>query len=199
MYNKIKFAIQNNGRLTKPSIEYLNSCGLKFSLNKANNRKLIIPCPKNNLDILLIRSGDIPGYIQEGIIDFGITGENVIYEKKSKVKVLKKLGFAFCSLVIAVPKNSQIKKLTDLNGERIATSYPTLLKDFLNKNGINAAIMEISGSVEATPALGLTDAICDITQSGKTLKDNSLLPLVTVMESQAVLITNPYNKTTWKF
>lgn len=199
MSDKIKIAIQNSGRLTNQSIDYLNECGLNISLNKTNLRKLAIACPQKNVEILFLRSGDIPIYVQSGIVDFGITGENVIYEKKSNVKVLKKLGFAFCSLVIAIPNNSQIKNIADLNNERIATSYPNLLKDFLQKNGINAAIMEIAGSVEVTPALKLTDAICDLTQTGKTLIDNNLKPLVTVMKSQAVLITNPNNKALWKY
>jgi len=189
--NKTKIAVQKSGRLAEPSLHFLYSLGLKF---KPNGRSLVTPCENHDIDILHLRDDDIPEYVCRSVVDFGIVGENVLYEKNAHVNILKRLGFCPCSLVIAVPKGSQIQVLEDLEGERIATSYPRLLAKFLEQRGINAAIITIRGSVEVTPTLNLADAICDITQTGRTLKDHDLIPLVTVLESQAVLIESPFPK-----
>ncbi|MBU1018704.1 MAG: ATP phosphoribosyltransferase [Patescibacteria group bacterium] len=187
-----KIAIQKKGRLTEQSLKYLRSIGIKVP---KNGREMI--ARSDDLEILFLRQTDIPEFVEKGIVDFGIVGENAVAEKRYKVRVVEKLGFARCSLKIVVPRESSAKSVKDLNGERIATSFPNLLKDFLKKNKVNASIIEVKGSVEVTPAMGLTDAVCDLVQTGKTLEENNLVPLVTVLESQAVLISNPNSK--WPF
>lgn len=189
--NNIRIAIQSKGRLAEESINFLTSLGLLFN---PNGRNYISKCNDLGIEILFLRDDDIPEYIEGGVADFGIVGENVLFEKEAEVVILKKLGFGRCSLVIAVPENSPIKNLTDLEGERIATSYPNLLRAFLKKEKINTAIIPIKGSAEIAPSLNLADAICDLTQTGQTLKENQLKPLETILESQAVLIQTPYPK-----
>jgi len=187
--NKIRIAIQNNGRLRESSLEFLRSLGLKFEFAE---RSLITPCLNADIDILSVRNGDIPKYLKNNSADYGIVGENVLIENRSKLKIMKRLGFGLCSLVIAVPKKSKVKSPFDLRDERIATSYKNTLKTYLKKNRINASIVNIQGSVEICPALNLSDAICDITQSGSTLKENGLKVLEKILDSEAVLVKNPY-------
>jgi ATP phosphoribosyltransferase len=187
--DRTRIAVQKKGRLTEASLDFLCSLGLKF---EPNGRNLVTPCENYDIDILHLRDDDIPEYVCRSVVDFGIVGENVLYEKDVHVNVVKRLGFCPCSLVIAVPKESQIRALEDLEGERIATSYPRLLAKFLEEGGINAAIITIKGSVEVTPSLNLADGVCDITQTGRTLKEHDLIPLMTVFESQAVLIESPF-------
>lgn len=188
--DNIRIAIQKEGRMKIPSVEYLKSLGLQFP--KKNGRTLVVPCKNAGVEIIYVRHGDIPQYIQNGAADFAIVGRNVLYENNCKLGELKKLNFGKCSLVIAVPINSSIQKAEELEGERIATSYPNSLRKFLQKQKINAAIIEIKGAVEIAPALGLTDAICDLTQTGKTLKENSLKPIETLFNSTAVFIESPF-------
>lgn len=188
--SNIRIAIQKEGRFRNPSLEYLESSGLEFS--KENGRTLVVSCKNVDVEILYVRHSDIPQYVQNGAADFAIVGGNVLYEKNFKIKEIKKLDFGKCSLVIAVPLVSQIQKIQDLEGERIATSYPNSLRKFLQKQKINAAIIEIKGSVEVAPAIGLADAICDLTQTGNTLKENSLKPIETLFNSTAILIESPF-------
>ncbi len=185
--NKIRIAVQSNGRLMEPSLEYLRSCGLKFSLG---DRNLIVSCENMDMELLFVRNSDIPEYVKYGVADFGIVGENVLLEKEDNYTVIRRLDFGKCSLVIAVPESSEITSLKELEHERIATSYPKILKDFLRKKGLSASVIEIKGSVEICPQLNLADAILDITQSGKTLKENGLKVLERVTDSQAVIIKN---------
>jgi ATP phosphoribosyltransferase len=159
---------------------------------KPNGRSLITPCENHTIDILHLRDDDIPEYVFRSVVDYGIVGENVLYERNTDVTVLKRLGFCSCSLVIAVPEKSAIKALEDLEGERIATSHPRLLSRFLREQGINAAIITIKGAVEVTPQVNLADAVCDITETGRTMREHCLVPLVTVFESQAVLVETPF-------
>lgn len=189
MFTNIRIAIQGKGRLSEPSIDFLSSLGLNFN---PNGRNCLVTCANSNLDILFLRDDDIPEYVERGVSDFGIVGENVLLEKRARVNVLRKLGFGQCSLVIAAPKNSRIKRLGDLEEKRIATSYPDLLKQFLQNQRIEAEIIKIKGSAEIAPRLDLADAICDLTQTGITLEENGLMPIATVLESQAVLIQTPY-------
>lgn len=188
--NNIRIAIQKEGRLKESSIEFLKSIGLQFS--KEMERIFIIPCKNAAVEILFVRHSDIPQYVQSGTADFGIVGENILLEKNFKGKKIKKLNFGNCNLVIATPINSPIKKVEQLEGERIATSYLNTLRQFLQKKKINAAIIEIRGAVEITPSLGLADAICDLTQTGKTLKENNLKPIETLFSSSAMLIESPF-------
>ncbi len=181
----LKIAIQKSGRLNEKSVELLKNCGLSFENYKSS---LISPVSNFPLEILFLRDDDIPEYVQDGIADLGIVGENVIHETEVDVDYLQLLGFGKCALKIAVPNNSTINTLADLNGKAIATSYPSILKKFLAENKIECEIRTISGSVEIAPGLGMSDAIFDIVSTGGTLKSNGLKTFTDVLSSEAVLI-----------
>ena len=181
----LKIAIQKSGRLNEKSVELLKNCGLSFENYKSS---LISNVSNFPLEILFLRDDDIPEYVQDGIADLGIVGENVISETGVNVSFLQMLGFGKCTLKLAVQTHSSIQNISDLNGKSIATSYPVILKNFLDKNSIQADIRTISGSVEIAPGLGLSDAIFDIVSTGGTLKSNGLKPFAEVMKSEAVLI-----------
>lgn len=181
----LKIAIQKSGRLNEKSVELLKNCGLSFENYKSS---LISPVSNFPLEILFLRDDDIPEYVQDGIADLGIVGENVINETEVNVAYLQRLGFGKCSLKIAIPNNSDVQALADLHGKSIATSYPVILKRFLTENNIEAEIRTISGSVEISPGLGLSDAICDLVSTGGTLKSNGLKQFADVLHSEAVLI-----------
>ncbi len=181
----LKIAIQKSGRLNEKSVELLKNCGLSFENYKSS---LISTVSNFPLEILFLRDDDIPEYVQDGIADLGIVGENVISETGVDVSFLQLLGFGKCTLKLAVQTHSTIENVADLNGKSIATSYPVILKNFLDKNNIIADIRTISGSVEIAPGLGLSDAIFDIVSTGGTLKSNGLKPFAEVMKSEAVLI-----------
>lgn len=183
--NPLKIAIQKSGRLNEKSVELLKKCGLNFENYKSS---LMTKASNFPLEILFLRDDDIPEYVQDGIADIGIVGENVIDETEVNVSYLQRLGFGKCTLKIAVPADSPADKLQDLEGKSIATSYPVILQKFLDKNKINATIRTISGSVEIAPGLGLSDAICDIVSTGSTLKSNGLVPFAEVAKSEAILI-----------
>lgn len=188
--NNIRIAIQKDGRLKQDSLTFLMSLGLEF--NREAGRMLIVPCQNHGVEILHVRHGDIPQYIQSGAADFGIVGENVLFEDDFNVKLVKKLNFGKCRLVIAAPISSVIQKTQELEGERIATSYPNSLRKFLQEYKLNAAIIKVNGAVEAAPALGLADAICDLTETGNSLKENGLKPIATLFRSEAVLIESSF-------
>ncbi len=184
----IKIAIQNKGRLQDPSLEFLRSVGLNF---KKSSRDLLSKCSNADVELLYVRNGDVPVYVQQNVADFGIVGENVLIERQSNLKIIKRLGFGRCSLVIAVPLKNGVKAIEDLEGERIATSYPNTLRKFLLTRGINASVIDIRGSVEIAPVLNLADAVCDITQTGSTLKENGLEVIEKIFDSEAVLVKCP--------
>jgi len=184
----LKIAIQKSGRLNEKSVELLKNCGLSFDNYKSS---LISPVSNFPLEILFLRDDDIPEYVQDGIADLGVVGENVIEETEVKVSYLQRLGFGRCSLKIAVPNTLDIQNITELDGRSIATTYPVILGKYLKDKGINADIRTISGSVEISPGLGLSDAICDLVSTGGTLKSNGLKPFCNVMSSEAVLIGRP--------
>jgi ATP phosphoribosyltransferase len=181
----LKIAIQKSGRLNEKSVELLKNCGLNFENYKSS---LISPVSNFPLEILFLRDDDIPEYVQDGIADLGIVGENVIEETEVKVSYLQRLGFGKCSLKIAVPNNNSIESVAQLHGKSIATTYPVILGKYLKAQGITSDIRTISGSVEISPGLGLSDAICDLVSTGGTLKSNGLKPFADVMSSEAVLI-----------
>jgi ATP phosphoribosyltransferase len=183
----LKIAIQKSGRLNEKSVEILKNCGLSFENYKSS---LIATVANFPLEILFLRDDDIPEYVQDGIADLGIVGENVIIEASADVSYLQPLGFGKCTLKIAVQSTSNITELAQLNGKAIATSYPVILQKYLSENNIDAQIRNISGSVEIGPGLGLSDAIFDIVSTGGTLKNNGLKPFINVMESEAVLIAS---------
>ena len=184
----LKIAIQKSGRLNEKSVEILKNCGLSFENYKSSLISTVTNFP---LEILFLRDDDIPEYVQDGIADLGIVGENVIVETGANVSYLQKLGFGKCSLKIAVKNDSDIDSVAKLDGKVIATSYPVILSKFLKANQVDAQIRNISGSVEIGPGLGLSDAIFDIVSTGGTLKNNGLKPFTSVMDSQAVLISTP--------
>lgn len=181
----LKIAIQKSGRLNEKSVALLKNCGLNFENYKSS---LITSVSNFPLEILFLRDDDIPEYVQDGIADLGIVGENVIQEKEVDVEYLQALGFGKCTLKIATQKGKPFESLQELNGKSIATSYPVILDKFLRNHQITADIRTISGSVEISPGLGLSDAICDIVSTGGTLKSNGLEPFADVLSSQAILI-----------
>ena len=184
---RLKIAVQKNGKLYEASMKYLASRGLSFPAKKES---LILPCDNADADILFLRDDDIPEYVASGVADFGIVGQNVLAEKALDLEIVERLNFGTCSLVIAVQKDSKVKTLKELDGKRIATSYPKLLADYLRYNDVRASVAVLSGSVEITPELNLADAICDIVQTGSTLKAHKLVPIAKVMESEAVLVSS---------
>jgi ATP phosphoribosyltransferase len=184
---KIKIAVQKSGRLSDDSMLLFKECGIKFSNGKGTLKASADNFP---IEFLFLRDDDIPGYVEDGVADLGIVGENVLLEKEKDVNLIKKLGFSKCRLSIGVGRNEAYEGLTSLNGKSIATSYPKLLAAFLKENNINADIHEISGSVEIAPSIGLADAVCDIVSSGSTLLSNGLREADVVMRSEAVLIAN---------
>jgi ATP phosphoribosyltransferase len=186
---RIKIAVQKKGRLSEQSISLLKKCGISFS---QTNNKLIIRSTSMPVDILLVRDDDIPNLINQGIADMGIVGNNVLEEQESSGKcdsLIKEvmLGFSKCRLSLAAPKT---KSFSDLNGLTIATSYPGILSKYLNENNIKANIVEIHGSVELTPFIGIADLICDLVSTGATLESNNLEEINTIIQSEAVLVTN---------
>lgn len=181
----LKLAIQKSGRLHEDSMKLLKECGIAVS-NGAN--KLKTEATNFPLQVFFLRDDDIPQYVEDGVADIGIVGENVVYEKNKLVKTVEQLGFGGCRLSIAVVRGEQYNNIQALEGRRIATSYPYLTRQFLNKNKVNAEIHEISGSVEIAPGIGLSDAICDLVSSGSTLLTNGLKEVETILQSQAVLI-----------
>ena len=176
-----------------PSRQYLASLGLNFSYAK---KRLAVFCKNFPISLINIRDNDIPKYVAESIVDYGIVGLDVALESGRKVKVTRKLNFCKCKMVIAAPKNSTLKSLKDLEGKRIATSYPNILGGFLKKNRIQAKIVVVQGSVELAPYLQAADAVCDITETGRTLKEFDLTPIKTILKSQAVLIESPNSSKT---
>ena len=183
---KLNIAIQKSGRLHEDSIRLLKECGIDIS-NGGN--KLKSTASNFPLEVYFLRDDDIPQYVEDAVADIGIVGENVVYEKKKEVEVLEKLGFGKCRLSIAVEKTENYSRAS-LNGKKIATSYPVILQEFLDKHQIDAEIHEISGSVEIAPGIGLADAICDLVSSGSTLLTNGLKEAETILESQSVLVRN---------
>jgi len=187
MNQKLTLAIQKSGRLSEGTIELLKLCGIKVSNGNNHLKALAEGFP---LEILLLRDDDIPQYVADGVADIGILGLNEVLEKKQPVEVVKKLGFSKCKLSIAIPRTEEYSGKDYLQEKRIATSYPTILSDFLKSNSINAEIHTISGSVEITPGIGMADAIFEIVSSGGTLLSNNLKEVDVIMQSEAVLIAN---------
>ena len=187
MNGNLKLAVQKKGRLTDKSLELLKLCGLEID---NYSERLVVSIRNFPLDILFLRDDDIPEYVQDGVADIGIVGENVILEKQAKIQIQEKLGFGKCSLILAHPNDKEFKDIKDLNGKTIATSYPKILRNFLEKNMLDAKLIELSGSVEIAPSLGIADLICDIVSTGNTLMMNKLKRSFKVFDSEAVLISS---------
>lgn len=185
----LKIAIQKSGRLSEDSLKLLKDCGIDLRNVKDRLRTESDNFP---VEVFFLRDDDIPQYVEDGVADIGFVGENVVYEKKKSVQVREKLGFGKCRLSIAVKKSDEYADVSFLQGKKIATSYPVLVQDYLNKKGISAEIHEISGSVEIAPGIGLADAVCDLVSSGSTLFMNGLKEVENILQSQAVLITGKH-------
>jgi len=184
---RLKIAIQKSGRLSENSHKLLEECGIKFS----NGTGVLKTSARNfPVDILFLRDDDIPQYVEQQVADIGILGENMVLEKNKDVTVLEQLGFANCRLSLAIPKDDLFSGPEYFNNKKIATSYPRILSEYLLKNNITAQTEEISGSVEIAPGIGLADAVCDIVSSGSTLLTNGLREVITILKSQAVIISN---------
>ncbi len=185
--DNLKIAIQKSGRLNEDSLQLLKECGI--SINNGKDQ-LLAQASNFKLDVLYLRNDDIPQYISDGVVDIAIIGSNTEVEKRTCNREIVKLGFSRCRLSIAVPRNVNFEGVSWLNGKRIATSYPNSVKDFLSKEGIEAEIHEISGSVEIAPAMGLADAICDIVSTGSTLFKNGLKEVYKILDSEAILVAD---------
>jgi ATP phosphoribosyltransferase len=184
---KLKIAIQKSGRLYDDSVLLLKECGIE--LRNVRDR-LRTESDNFPLEVFFLRDDDIPQYVEDGVADVGVVGENVLFEKNKAVDVIEKLGFGKCRLSVAIPRGQDYNGMASLTGKRIATSYPRLVNEFLLKNGVKAEIHEISGSVEISPGIGLADVIADLVSSGSTLFMNGLKEVETILSSQAVLIRN---------
>jgi len=185
--NILRLAIQKKGRLSEKSLELLKASGIRVD---NYSRQLLIKAQNFNLEVLFLRDDDIPEYVQDGVADIGIVGENMILEYQKKLTVKEKLGFGKCRMSIAVPKEMNYTGVNDLSGKNIATSYPNILQKYLDESNVNAKVHKISGSVEITPNINLADAIFDIVSTGSTLISNGLKEVEEVIKSEAVLIAN---------
>ncbi len=185
---RLRIAIQKSGRLNEDSVQVLKDCGIVIDNGKDQLKASARNFP---LDVLYLRNDDIPQYLEDGVADIAIVGENLLVEKQRNVSVALQLGFSKCRLSLAVPKDVSVNGLNYFAGKRIATSYPVTLGKFLSEKGIEADIHEISGSVEIAPNIGLADAICDLVSSGSTLFKNGLEEAHVVLRSEAVLASGP--------
>ncbi len=184
----LRIAIQKSGRLQEVSLKLLKESGLSFSNGKDQLKTQVRNLP---IELLFLRDDDIPQYVEDKVADAGIVGENVFIEKQKKNELIRRLDFAKCRLSIAVPRSENYTGISYLEGKNIATSYPVIVQQFLDKHKIKAGIHEISGSVEIAPGIGLADAICDIVSTGSTLMSNGLKEVETVIQSEAILIATP--------
>jgi len=185
---KIKIAIQKSGRLNEDSLRILKDCGISIDNGKDQLKAQARNFP---MEVLYLRNGDIPQYLRDGVVDIAIIGQNVLIEKGKDIKFLEKLGFSKCRVSLAVPKAVTYSGISDLNGKRIATSYPNTVNAYLEEKGITAELHIINGSVEIAPNIGLADAICDIVSSGSTLFKNNLKEAEVMLKSEAVLAVSP--------
>jgi len=186
--NKIKIAVQKSGRLNEDSLKLLKDCGISIDNGKDQLKASASNFP---LEVLYLRNGDIPQYLRDGVVDIAIIGENVLIEKGTDIGIVEKLGFSKCRVSLAVPKEVNYKSIKDLDGARIATSYPNTVKDYFKKFNVTPDVHVISGSVEIAPNIGLADAICDIVSSGSTLFKNNLKEVEKMLISEAVLAVSP--------
>lgn len=184
----LKIAIQKSGRLNEDSIQILKDCGI--SINNGNDQ-LKATASNFPLEVLYLRNSDIPQYLIDGVVDAAIVGDNLLVEKGKNIQVAEKLGFSKCKVSVAVPKSFNYNSVKDLDGLRIATSYPNTVLDFFKSKNISVDLHQISGSVEIAPNIGLADAIVDIVSSGSTLFKNNLKEVEVIFKSEAVLAVSP--------
>lgn len=183
----LRLAIQRKGRLSEDSLSLIKETGIKFNNGSGKLKSKARNFP---IEFLFLRDDDIPDYVADGVADIGIVGENVAIEKGKNIDTVKRLGFSKCRLSLAIAKEIDYQGLEYFQNASIATSYPKILQDFLDKNSLSAEIHEISGSVEIAPSIGLASAVCDIVSSGSTLLSNGLKEVKTILHSEAVIIGN---------
>jgi ATP phosphoribosyltransferase len=192
--DRLIIAVQKKGRLAEGGFDLIKRAGVKLAYGKDD---LLRKAENAPLDLMLIRDDDIPSFVASGACDYGIVGENVLYEAQSRTERLRsletvlRLGFAKCKLKLAAPKDGSIRTVEDLQGRSVATSYPGLTARFLADRGVEAEMVEMGGSVEVAPRMGVADAICDLVSTGATLDANGLVAFETVLESEAVLVRRP--------
>ncbi|OBX24121.1 MULTISPECIES: ATP phosphoribosyltransferase [Bizionia] len=185
---KLKIAVQKSGRLHDDSMKILKEVGISID----NGRDQLKASAKNfPLEVFYLRNGDIPQYLMDGVVDAAIIGENVLIENGNSIPIVEKLGFSSCRVSLAIPKSETYSGIQDLNGKRIATSYPNTVTAFLKNNNLEAQLHIINGSVEIAPNIGLADAIVDIVSSGSTLFKNNLQEVEVLLQSEAVLAVSP--------
>ena len=186
--SKIKIAVQKSGRLNQDSLKLLKDCGISIDNGKDQLKASSSNFP---MEVLYLRNGDIPQYLRDGVVDIAIIGENVLIEKGKDIGIAEKLGFSKCRVSLAVPKDVEYNSIQDLDGMRIATSYPNTVIEYFKKFNVTPDIHLINGSVEIAPNIGLADAICDIVSSGSTLFKNNLKEVEKMLTSEAVLAVSP--------
>lgn len=186
--SKIKIAIQKSGRLNEDSVKILKDCGISIDNGKDQLKAQTRNFP---MEVMFLRNGDIPQYLRDGVVDIAIIGENVLIEKGKDISIAERLNFSKCKVSLAVPKDFGYNSINDLEGKKIATSYPNTVNEYLDKKGVKAELHQISGSVEIAPNIGLADAICDIVSSGSTLFKNNLKEVEIMLTSEAVLAVSP--------
>lgn len=184
---KLRISIQKSGRLNEDSLRLIKECDIAID---SGNDQLKVTARNFPLEIFFLRNSDIPQYIEDGVADIAIIGENLLIEKEHNVKILRRLGFSRCKVSLAVPKNVEYNGIGYFNGKRLATSYPNTLQKYLAEKGVKAEIHEISGSVEIAPNIGLSDGICDIVSTGSTLFKNGLKEVEVMYQSEAVIISS---------
>ena len=182
-----RIAVQSKGRLFDDTMNLLAEADIKIS---SGRRTLLVQSGNFPLEVLYLRDDDIPQSVASGVADIGVVGENEFVERNEDAEIISRLGFSKCRLSLAIPKDIDYRGVNWFNGKKIATSYPHILKKFLDEQGINAEIHVITGSVEISPGIGLADGIFDIVSSGSTLVSNNLREVEVVMQSEALLIGN---------
>ncbi len=193
MTERLRIALQKKGRLADDSYALLKKCGLRFSIRSGG---LLARVKNMPIDLLLVRDDDIPSFVANDASDIGIVGENVLMEERFTTAgdldadIKMRLGFSRCKLCLAAPANGKISNPADLSYTRIATTYPGVLGDYLNKNNIVAKSVDMKGAVELAPSIGIAESICDLVSSGATLEANGLVAFETILDSEAVLIAS---------
>jgi ATP phosphoribosyltransferase len=184
----LRLALPNKGRLADPAVALLRDAGLDFELSE---RRLTTAARNFELELMFVRTDDIAEYVADGLVELGITGRDLVAERGDGMAPILDLGFGACSLVLAAPRSGTIAQPADLTGRTIATGFPRLTSAYLEREGIEASLVEVHGAVEITPLLGVADAVVDLVATGSTLRMNGLRPLATLLESEAVLIGRP--------
>lgn len=183
--DRLRVALPNKGRLAEPAAALLRDAGVDVELSE---RRLSAVARNAPIELLFVRTDDITEYVRDGLVDLGVTGQDLVAERGNGVEPLLELGFGACSLVLAVPSRGDIRDPAGLAGARIATTFPHLTRAFLAERGVEALVVEVTGAVEVTPQLGVADAVVDLVASGSTLRVNGLRPIATLLDSQAVLV-----------